>query len=241
MPVVILTDQGIATRIEAFEEPNLEKICQDISPDLTPVADHKPYDLSKPDGLTHHVAPGTQILSGKYPIATGLEHDELGHPTGSPKLHSQMTAKRRNKLRKLAWEFPEAQNLRPATRATSCSSAGVPARAPSARPWTAPAARAKRLRVAHQDTQSAAQRLGTNFQGLPPRFRGGNERRGHLRLRPTGHAAARPLLRPRIRGITKSDGLTWKVKEILDRATLSLGRRTDRQDLTLNHFNRIIL
>src|SRR5438876_6031661 len=44
VPVVILTDQAIATRIEAFEEPNLEKVCQDIAPDLTPVTDHKPYD-----------------------------------------------------------------------------------------------------------------------------------------------------------------------------------------------------
>src|SRR6266550_2725956 len=45
VPVIILTDQGIATRIEAFVEPDLEKVCQDISPDLTPVADHKPYAL----------------------------------------------------------------------------------------------------------------------------------------------------------------------------------------------------
>ena len=58
VPVIILTDQAIATRIEAFQEPNLEKVCQDISPDFTPVADHKPYDLSAPDGITHHVAPG---------------------------------------------------------------------------------------------------------------------------------------------------------------------------------------
>ena len=36
----------------------------------------------------------------------GLEHDEMGHPTGSPKLHMAMTAKRRNKLRKLAEEIP---------------------------------------------------------------------------------------------------------------------------------------
>ena len=115
-PVIILTDQSIATRIEAFEEPNLEQVCQDISPDFTPVADHKPYDLSKPDGITQHVAPGTKILSGKYPVATGLEHDELGHPTGSPKLHQEMTAKRRNKLRKLAWEFPEIENPWPERR-----------------------------------------------------------------------------------------------------------------------------
>ena len=34
VPVFILSDQAIATRIEAFPEPNLEKVCQDISPDL---------------------------------------------------------------------------------------------------------------------------------------------------------------------------------------------------------------
>ena len=38
--------------------------------------------------------------------SSGLEHDEMGHPTGSPKLHMAMTAKRRNKLRKLAEEIP---------------------------------------------------------------------------------------------------------------------------------------
>src|SRR5207245_5544244 len=90
----------------AFEEPNLEKACQDISPDLTPVADHKPYDLSAADGVTHHVVPGTRVQTGKYPIVTGLEHDELGHPTGSPKMHMQMTAKRRKKLQTLAASLP---------------------------------------------------------------------------------------------------------------------------------------
>ena len=52
VPVFILTDQAIATRIEAFIEPDLEKVCQDISPDFTPVADYKPYDLAAPDGIT---------------------------------------------------------------------------------------------------------------------------------------------------------------------------------------------
>src|SRR5687767_5790759 len=67
VPVIILSDQAIATRIEAFEEPDLEKVCQDISPDLTPVPDHKPYDLTVSSGVTPHVAPGTRIESGKYP------------------------------------------------------------------------------------------------------------------------------------------------------------------------------
>jgi 2-oxoglutarate ferredoxin oxidoreductase subunit alpha len=106
VPVILLTDQGIATRIEAFTEPNLEKVCQDISPDFTPVADHKPYDLSAADSVTHHLAPGTKISSGKYPIVTGLEHDELGHPTGSPKMHMQMNAKRRKKLQALGATLP---------------------------------------------------------------------------------------------------------------------------------------
>src|SRR6184192_1554087 len=106
VPVIILSDQAIATRIEAFDEPDLKTLCQDISPDLTPVPDHKPYDLNSPDSAAHHVVPGTRILSGRYPIATGLEHDELGHPTGSPRLHMQMTAKRRKKLQSLGASLP---------------------------------------------------------------------------------------------------------------------------------------
>src|SRR5665213_2337393 len=106
-PVVILSDQSIATRIEAFEEPNLEKMCQDISPDFTPVAEYTPYALQ--GEYRQRLAPGTPILNGKYPVASGLEHDELGHPTGSPKMHMQMTARRRQKLQKLASELPAAE------------------------------------------------------------------------------------------------------------------------------------
>src|SRR6266705_720331 len=63
VPVLILSDQAIATRIEAFPEPDLENTCQYISPDLTPVADYKPYDLSTPDSVTPRVVPGTRINS----------------------------------------------------------------------------------------------------------------------------------------------------------------------------------
>src|SRR5579859_7776534 len=59
VPVFILSDQAIATRIEAFAAPDLEKVCQDLSPDLSPVADYKPYDLSTPNGVTSRVVPGT--------------------------------------------------------------------------------------------------------------------------------------------------------------------------------------
>jgi 2-oxoglutarate/2-oxoacid ferredoxin oxidoreductase subunit alpha len=102
-PVFILSDTSLATRIEAFNEPDLAKLIMDPKPDLSPRQTHKPYPL---EGITQHVPPGTRILDGKYPLLSGLEHDEMGHPTGSPKLHMAMTAKRRNKLRKLAEELP---------------------------------------------------------------------------------------------------------------------------------------
>jgi 2-oxoglutarate/2-oxoacid ferredoxin oxidoreductase subunit alpha len=102
-PVFILSDTSLATRIEAFDEPDLAKLMQNPKPDLTPRQTHTPYPI---DQITQHVPPGTRILDGKYPLLAGLEHDEMGHPTGSPKLHMAMTAKRRNKLRKLAEEIP---------------------------------------------------------------------------------------------------------------------------------------
>ena len=102
-PVFILSDTSLATRIEAFDEPDLPKLMQNPKPNLTPRETFKPYPI---DSITQHAAPGTRILDGKYPLLSGLEHDEMGHPTGSPKLHMVMTAKRRNKLRKLAEEIP---------------------------------------------------------------------------------------------------------------------------------------
>jgi 2-oxoglutarate ferredoxin oxidoreductase subunit alpha len=102
-PVFILSDSSLATRIEAFDEPDLPNLMLDPKPNLTPRDTFKPYPL---DAITQHLAPGTRIRDGKYPLMSGLEHDEMGHPTGSPKLHMAMTAKRRNKLRKLAEELP---------------------------------------------------------------------------------------------------------------------------------------
>ena len=217
-PVFILTDQGIATRIEAFEEPNLEKICQDISPDFSPVADHKPYDLSKPDGITQHLAPGTKINSGKYPIVTGLEHDEMGHPTGSPKLHQEMTAKRRNKLRKLAWEFPKLKTYGPNEGQILLVGWGS-----SQGPIHEAVDRARGLGEAISGL--SIKYINPLPNGLEEVFKGFH----HIFVVELndegiyGYGQLASLLRarycdPRIRGINKSDGLPWKVKEILDRA-----------------------
>jgi 2-oxoglutarate ferredoxin oxidoreductase subunit alpha len=103
-PVIILTDQGLSSRIEVFEEPDLAKLMVSPKPDLSERGtDFKPYPL---DRITRHAPAGSKVGTGKYPTVTGLEHDEMGHPTGSPKLHQQMTAKRREKLKQLAASLP---------------------------------------------------------------------------------------------------------------------------------------
>ena len=218
VPVFILSDQAIATRIEAFVEPDLEKICQDISPDLSPVADFKPYDLSAPNGVTRHLAPGTRIASGKYPVATGLEHDEMGHPTGSPKLHMQMVAKRRKKLQALAAKIPTPKIYGPSegnVLLVGWGSTEGPIREA-----------VDRARAAGDSVSSIHLRhINPLPLGLENIFSGFN----HVFVVEMndeglyGYGQLGGLLRarfcdPKIRGITKTDGLTFKVREILERA-----------------------
>ena len=215
-PVVFLSDQGIATRIEAFHEPELEKIWQDITPDLSPVPTHKPYDLAAKDGVTQHVKPGTPILDGKYPIATGLEHDEYGHPTGSPKLHMQMTAKRRKKFQALGASLPVPKIYGPPegnVLLVGWGSTEGPIREA-----------VDRSRAAGDSVSSIHIRhVNPLPNGLENIFSGFN----HIFVVEMndeglyGYGQLGAVLRARytdskIQGINKTDGLTWKVKEILE-------------------------
>ncbi|MDB6068413.1 MAG: pyruvate ferredoxin oxidoreductase [Pedosphaera sp.] len=222
VPVIILSDQAIATRIEAFPEPNLEKVCQDISPDLTPVADHKPYDLSVADSVTRHLAPGTRIASGRYPIATGLEHDEMGHPTGSPKLHMQMNAKRRKKLQTLASTLPTPTIYGPSEGNVLLVGWGS---------TQGPIKEAvDRARAAGDSVSSIhIKHINPLPNGLENIFAGFN----HVLVVEMndeglyGYGQLAGLLRarygdPKIRGINKTDGLTFKVKEIIDKASANV-------------------
>lgn len=217
-PVVLLTDQGIATRIEAFASPDLEHICQDLTPDLSPVGDHKPYDLSAADGVTRHVAPGTRIASGKYPVVTGLEHDELGHPTGSGKVHTQMNAKRRNKLKKLASELPVPETFgAPEGHVLLIgwgSSKGPIEEAVKQARQHGEALSALHLKHLHP-LPNGLEQIFTGFSHIvvvelnDEGFYGYGQLAAILRARFTD---------ARIRSVTKTDGLTWKVKEILQRS-----------------------
>ncbi len=103
-PVIILSDQALSSRIEAFEEPDLDQHWIEPMLDTSPRGDdYKAYPLGQ---TTRHAPPGSKMLGGKYPVVTGLEHDEWGHPSGSPKMHTQMQNKRRQKLLDASAEFP---------------------------------------------------------------------------------------------------------------------------------------
>jgi len=217
-----LSDQSIATRIEAFPEPNLEKVCQNISPDLSPVPDFKPYDLSATDGVVPRVVPGTRINNGIYPIATGLEHDEAGHPTGSPKMHQAMVAKRRRKLLALqktlsvpkVYGPPEGNVLLVGWGSTQGPIREAVDQARAAGDSISS------LHIKHlHPLPNGLDNIFSGFHHVfvvemnDEGFYGYGQLAGMLRAR---------YCDPRIRGINKTDGLTWKVKEILAAAKLKL-------------------
>jgi 2-oxoglutarate ferredoxin oxidoreductase subunit alpha len=217
VPVFILSDQAIATRIEAFQEPDLKALCQDISPDLTAVAEHKPYDLSAPDGYVKRIVPGTPVLSGKYPVVTGLEHDEMGHPSGSPQMHARMTAKRRRKLEVLAATLSKPEVYGPPegnVLLVGWGSTQGPIREA-----------VDRFRAAGDSVSSLHLRhINPLPSGLEDIFSGFNHilvvEMNDQGLGGYGQLAA--VLRARftdarIRGINKVEGITFKVKEILER------------------------
>jgi 2-oxoglutarate ferredoxin oxidoreductase subunit alpha len=222
VPVIILSDQAIATRIEAFPEPDLEKVCQDISPDLTTVPDFMPYDLSAPDGVIPRVVPGTRIANGKYPVATGLEHDEAGHPTGSPKMHQAMVAKRRKKLLALQATLPAPKVYGPPegnVLLVGWGSTQGPIREAVDRARAAGDSISS-LHVKHLNPlPNGLENIFSGFHHVlvvemnDEGFYGYGQLAGMLRAR---------YCNSRIRGINKTDGLTWKVKEILTAVELKL-------------------
>ncbi len=217
VPVIVLTDQALATRIEAFDQPDLERICQELPLNLSPVPEHKPYDLAAPDGAARHRPPGTPILNGIYPILTGLEHDEFGHPTSSPALHARMTAKRRRKLQALAESLPTPP-LYGAPEGDVLLIGWGSTRGPIREA-------VNRARAAGQAVSALHLRhLHPLPLGLDRLFAGFH----HVRVVEMndegvyGYGQLAGLLRarygnPKIRSLNKTDGLAFKVREIIER------------------------
>jgi 2-oxoglutarate ferredoxin oxidoreductase subunit alpha len=221
-PVIILTDQALATRIEAFDEPDLGSLMADPRPDLAERGtDFKPYPL---DRITRHAPPGSRIATGKYPTVSGLEHDELGHPTGNPGMHMQMTAKRREKLKTLAAELPVPEVWGDAEGDVLLVGWGST--------WGPIREAVGRLKAEGVATgQVFLRHLHPLPPGLDAIFRRFREvlvvEMNDEGLYGFGQLAT--LLRaryalPAIHSITKTDGLTFKVREIVDGVKRRLGR-----------------
>jgi 2-oxoglutarate ferredoxin oxidoreductase subunit alpha len=229
-PVFILSDTSLATRIEAFDEPDLPKLMIDPKPDLTPRATFKPYDLEK---ITQHVAPGTRILDGKYPLISGLEHDEAGHPTGSPKLHMAMTAKRRTKLQKLAEEIPVPEvygDQNGDTLLVGWGSTYGPIH-DAAKRGREHGEKIAAIHLRHiHPLPNGLEKIFKNFKRIVV-----------VEMNDTGvygFGQLATILRarycePKIESVTKTDGLTFRVKEILE--GVFKGRTFPGRDGTVTH------
>jgi len=213
-PVIILSDFSLSSRIEAFDEPDLPKIMADARPDLSPRgADFRPYPL---DGRTRHAPPGSVIHSGKYPTVTGLEHDEHGHPTGSPALHVKMTAKRREKIKAVAATIPAPEihgDDSGDVLLVSWGSTWGPVREATDRLRTA-GAKAGQLHLRHLNPlpPGLAEIFGRYRQVAVVELNDeGLYGFGQLATILRGACAL-----PTIRSVTKTDGLTFKVREIVE-------------------------
>jgi 2-oxoglutarate ferredoxin oxidoreductase subunit alpha len=213
-PVFILSDGSLATRIEAFDEPDLKSLIRDPKPDLSPRTNgYKPYPL---DQVTRHAPPGTRMVEGKYPVVTGLEHDEMGHPTGRPSLHLAMTAKRRRKYQELAKDIPLPKVFGESEGDTLVigwgSTYGPIREAVERARGLGKKISALHLRHLHPlpeglgsilDRFSDIAVVEMNDQGVY----GFGQLATVLRAR---------YCNPKIRSVTKTDGLTFRVKEVLE-------------------------
>jgi len=212
VPVIILSDQAIATRIEAFPKPDLKNLMHDHVVDLTPPKSFKPYPL---DGLTQHAPPGTPMEEGKYPVVTGLEHDEWGHPTANPELHQKMTDRRRDKLRMLEEELSAPDIYGDSEGEVLIMGWGST--------WGP-------IREAVNRLRSEGRKFGSlhlRHLNPMPRLDGIFDNYQHVMVVEMndkgvyGNGQLATLLRsvycdPKIQSWTKTDGLTFKIKEIIE-------------------------
>lgn len=215
VPVILLSDQALATRVEVWEMPDFATVARELPLDLSPRGPNfKPYE-NLADGIARHAPPGTPMRDGKYPIVTGLEHDESGHPASRPANHTLMVAKRRHKLQVLAAKLPRPELHGPPegdvlllSWGSVCGCAQEAVDRARAEGESVSAAHLRYL----MPLQPGLQELMAGFnhvfvvelndEGLD----GCGQLAGILRA---------SFCDPKIRGINKTDGLTFKVREIL--------------------------
>ncbi len=212
VPVFILSDMSLASRIEAFDQPDLDTLM--VAPTLD-LADRpegfKPYRL---DRITRHAPPGSWVEGGVFPQVTGLEHDEAGHPSANPQMHVKMMAKRREKIRKIAESLPPSQIFGDAegdVLLVGWGSTWGPIRETAIRELDR-GRKIGHLQIRHLNP------LPNDLEEIFKRYR-------HVLVVEMndeglyGYGQLATLLRarycnPAIRSLTKTDGLTFKIREI---------------------------
>ncbi len=216
-PVIVLTDQALATRVETWEKPDFSKCVRDISPRFEPRGpNYKPYEDSA-EGVAQHAPPGTPMLDGKYPIVTGLEHDEYGHPAARPANHVMMVAKRRRKLKVLESRLPKVE-MHGANEGNVLLVGWGSTRGPIQEA-------VDRARASGESVSAIHLRY---LMPLQPGIKEIMDAFNHVFVVELndeglyGYGQLAGILRasfcdPRISGINKTDGLPFKVREILDR------------------------
>ncbi len=215
-PVILLSDQALATRVEAWDMPDLKKHVTNISPTFEPRGPNfKPYE-NTPDGIPHHAAPGTPMVDGKYPIVTGLEHDEYGHPASRPSNHAMMVAKRRRKLQMLSLKLPPPEMYGPPEGNVLLLGWGS-SRGPICEAVDRARANGEEVSAIHLryllPLQAGIQEIMQSFNHILVVELNDRGVYGYGQL---GGIMRAMYCDPRIRGINKTDGLPFKVREILD-------------------------
>jgi 2-oxoglutarate ferredoxin oxidoreductase subunit alpha len=213
VPVIILSDQSLSTRIEAFDEPELENLLVSPALDLKPrEAGFKPYPLNR---LTQHAPPGAP-MNGPYPTVTGLEHDEAGHPSGNPAMHMKMTARRREKIKQLGAELPRPEvfgDVEGDVLLVGWGSTYGPVRE-AVRKAQAEGQKIAQVHLRHLNPMpNGLERIFSRYRQIfvvemnDEGIYGCGQLASLLRAR---------YANPAIRSITKTDGLPFKVREILE-------------------------
>jgi len=95
-PVIILSDANLATGVQPFPRPNIDRDWIASPLELSPVAEGQlPYDWDSQTGLSLRVIPGQQ--NGMF-RATGLSHDEHSKIGYTPDVHERGCEMRARKM-----------------------------------------------------------------------------------------------------------------------------------------------
>ena len=143
-PVFILTDMALATRIEAFDEPDLSKLMVDPKPDLTPRADASSPIRSIKSRTTLRPARGFSTGNIRCHRSRARRN---GPPDRQPEAAHGDDGEAPQEIRKLAEEFRCPKFT--ATRRRHCWSAGDQPTARSTKPSHWRAHRAKKSARLH--------------------------------------------------------------------------------------------